>query len=198
MPIGFAAGGLPPGLVTYGVSWEFNGPLYEPLWRLFDRLDLADATKGTLDELKSRTGRHDFFNRFYPYVYPQFQAKVLLACVFGLFLLYSIRPRLPRERKTVSREAAARDTVSESGWLLGGLVLCAATVYPWYLLWILPWAALARHPAWLVLSGLMPLAYVPQLFSVSLFPWVYLMLWGPFFVLLLSSRWVAEWRWTID
>ena len=188
LPIGIAAGGMPPGLVTYGVSWEFNGPLYEPLWRVFDRLDLTDTVKGLLDRLKTRTGWHDALNRFYPYVYPQLLAKVLLVCVFGLFVLYSLRPRLE----------TAHDAVIGSGQLLGGLVLCVATVYPWYLLWILPWAALARHPAWLLLSGLMPLAYVPQLFSVSLFPWVYLALWGPFFALLLSARWVKDWRWSID
>ena len=27
---------MPPGLVRYAVSWEFNGPLFEPLWRLLD------------------------------------------------------------------------------------------------------------------------------------------------------------------
>ena len=75
---------------------------------------------------------------------------------------------------------------------MGGVVLCAATVYPWYLLWVLPWAALARHRAWLTLSALMPLAYLPQVSDVPLFPWIYLAVWGPFFVLLVRSRWTLD------
>ncbi len=179
LPVFLSAGGIPPGLVTYGVSWEFNGPIYEPLYRALDWLALDDAVKGGLDELKQLTGRHDFWNRFYPYVYPQLLAKLLLAMAFaGVFLYCFLEPH----------------PVLGSGRLFGGLVLCAATVYPWYLLWVLPWAALARHPAWLALSALMPLAYLPQLTGVPLFPWIYLGVWAPFFVLLGWNRA----RWTID
>jgi hypothetical protein len=183
LPVFISVGGIPPGLVTYGVSWEFNGPIYEPLYRALDWLALDDAVKDGLDELKRLTGRHDFWNRFYPYVYPQLLAKLLLAAVFaGVFLFCLRRP----------------DPVLGSGRLFGGLVLCAATVYPWYLLWVLPWAALARHPAWLALSALMPLAYLPQLTGGPLFPWIYLAVWAPFFVLLASSKWSRALRWTID
>ena len=188
LPICLSVGGVPPGLVTYGISWEFNGPLYEPLWRLLDRLELADAIKRGLDELKSWSNRHDFWNRLYPFVYPQLLAKLALAGGFGWFLLNSLRRRLPAEKHAVIG----------TGQLMGGLILCTATVYPWYLLWVLPWAALARQPAWLTLSMLMPLAYVPQLFGVALFPWIYSALWGPFFLLLVASTWIPEWRWTID
>lgn len=188
LPVGVSVGGVPPGLVTYGVSWEFNGPLYEPLWRLFDVLELDDKLKMGLDALKNRTARHDFWNQLYPYVYPQLLAKLLLLGVFGVFFLYSLR------RSVETRQSA----VIASGQLMGGLILCAATVYPWYLLWVLPWAALARQPAWLLLSMLMPLAYVPQLFGIALFPWIYLALWGPFFGLLITTTWNPQWRWSID
>ena len=35
-------------------------------------------------------------------------------------------------------------------WIFGSVVVLSATVYPWYLLWILPWAALAGNRAWLL------------------------------------------------
>ncbi len=38
-PLVLSTGGVPPGLVTYGVSWEFNGPIYEPLWRWIERAE---------------------------------------------------------------------------------------------------------------------------------------------------------------
>lgn len=183
LPVVLSVGGVPPGLVTYGVSWEFNGPLYEPLWRSFDHLRLADAVKDGLDELKRLTDRHDFWNRFYPYVYPQLLAKILLAGAFGVFFLLSLRSRHP---------------VTGSGQIFGAVVLCAATVYPWYLLWVLPWAALARHRAWLTLSALIPLVYLPQILDFALFPWIYLAVWGPFFALLIVSEWNIVSEWTTD
>ena len=143
LPVVLSVGGVPPGLVTYGISWEFNGPLYEPLWRAFERVELDAEVKGLLDVLKERTGRHDLWNRFYPYVYPQLMAKLVLLMVFGCFVLYSV---FGGGLGGGDLGAGARDpnrVILGSGRLFGGFVLCAATVYPWYLLWVLPWAALA-------------------------------------------------------
>ncbi len=177
LPILITAGGAPPGLVTYGVSWEFNGPIYEPLWRLLEWLALDDVVKSTIDQLKGLTGRHDSLNLLYPYVYPQLLAKLLLAGAFSIVFVSGLRKRHP---------------VLGSGYIFGGLVLCAATVYPWYLLWVLPWAALARHRAWLALSAVMPLSYLPQTMDVPLYPWFYLAIWTPFFILLVRSRWSID------
>ena len=38
--------------MRYGVSWEFNGPLFEPLWRLLDSVGLPAAAHAGLDRLK--------------------------------------------------------------------------------------------------------------------------------------------------
>ncbi len=177
LPVALSTG-VPPGLVTYGVSWEFNGPLYEPLWRILDQLDPIDEIKSGIDHLKNtfgeRTG-HDVWNRLYPFVYPQLLAKLLLAAGFGsAWLLFLIRARSP---------AAA------GGRVLGAVILCMATVYSWYLLWILPWAALYRHRAWLAVSGLAMLSYLPQHDpTVELFPWIWGCIWIPFFILLFLSR----------
>ncbi len=174
-PLVAAAGGVPPGLVAYGVSWEFNGPLWEPLWRLLDRLDSTAAIESVLDSIKQRTGAHDFWNRFYPFNYPQLLAKLLLAP--GLLAVVFMAWR-------------RRDPVASAGILFGGLPLFSATVYPWYLLWVLPWAALCRQPAWLLLAALAPLSYLPQVTGVALMPWVYLAVWLPFAVVLAARpRW---------
>jgi hypothetical protein len=180
LPVAVALGGVPPGLVEYGVSWEFNGPIFEPLWRVFARVELDSFVKAGLDEAKRLTGRHELWNRFYPFVYPQLLAKMALAAVFGIFYLAVWRSRSPS------------DPAAATGRLLGGVVLCSATVYPWYLLWVLPWAALGAHRAWLALSALLPLAYLPALTGVPLFPWVWLGIWGPFLVLLGRSSWSSK------
>jgi hypothetical protein len=173
LPVALATGGVPPGLVTYGVSWEFNGPLFEPLWRLLAAAGAAPALARAVDQLKSLTGIHQGLNPVYPYLYPQFLAKLLLAAGMAAAVALSLRER---------------DPVAGTGRLFGRLLLCSATVYPWYLLWVLPWAALRRDAAWLALSGLILLSYLPQLAGVALWPWVYLGIWGPFAILLLVGR----------
>jgi hypothetical protein len=67
-------------------------------------------------------------------------------------------------------------------------VIFSATVYPWYALWVLPWAALSRDRAWLSLSALLFLSYLPQFLDVPLFPWIHALIWLPFAMLLVSDR----------
>ncbi|HEX2165456.1 MAG TPA: hypothetical protein VHM02_16060, partial [Thermoanaerobaculia bacterium] len=173
-PVAIATGGLPPGLMTYGLSWEFAGPLYEPLWRLLDAAGADVLVADLLDRAKLATGRHDGLNRLYPFVYPQLLAKLLLA---GLALA------------VVARSAFARDPVAGGRRLFGGLLLCSATVYPWYLLWALPWAALTRHRPWLLAAALAPLLYLPQHAGVALFPAVWAAVWGPPAALAAADVW---------
>ncbi len=174
-PVVVAVGGVPPGLVTYGVSWEFNGPLFEPLWRLLDGAGARGWVESRLDALKQLTGNHDLWNRFYPFNYPQLQAKLLLAP--GLVAVVALAWR-------------RRDPLASAGVLFGGLPLFSATVYPWYLLWALPWAALCRQRAWLALAAVAPLSYLPKVAGVPLWPWVWAAVWLPFLAaLLLDRRW---------
>ncbi len=177
VPVAWATGVVPPGLARYGLSWEFNGPLHEPLWRALEVARTAPAVKEGLDLAKRVTGWHEAWNHLYPYVYPQLLAKLLLATGFLLFWLLVWR---------------SGDLVAGSGRLLGGALLCSATFYPWYALWVLPWAALCGHRAWLATSGLVLAAYLPQTIGIPLFPWVHLAIWGPFAVLLAGSRWSSR------
>lgn len=175
LPVLIGSGGVPPGWVEYGVSWEFNGPIFEPLWRLLDRLDLQSAAESGLDWLKELTGRHEFWNHFYPLNYPQLWAKMFLSLGLLVALLWSWR---------------TADTARAMGRVFGSVLVFSATVYPWYALWVLPWAALLRHPAWLALSGLLFFSYVPQAWDVPLYPWVQALIWAPFVtVMLMRVRW---------
>lgn len=168
LPVVAATGGIPPGLLTYGISWEFNGPVYEPLWRLFDAAGLAPALHRGLEALERRTEMWYAWDWIYPYLYPQLLAKLLLAAGMVAAVLRSLR------------EA---DPMAGTGRLFGMLLLLSATVYPWYLLWVLPWAALLRQRAWLALSGLILLSYL-TLAGAPLWPWVFLAIWVPFAVLM--------------
>jgi hypothetical protein len=176
LPVLAATGGVPPGLVTYAVSWEFDGPLFEPLWRLLDFAGAAPLLARRLDAWKRLTGEHTLWNPLYHYLYPQFLAKLLL----GLALLAVIALSL--------RRSEARQAAVDTGWLLGATLLLSATVYPWYVVWVLPWAALYRHTAWRALSGLILLSYLSQRGGVPLVPWVFLSIWVPFWLVLVTGR----------
>jgi hypothetical protein len=163
-PVALSVGGMPPGILTYGVSWEFNGPLYEPLWRLLDAAGAAPAAARLVDAAKRVSGLHTQLNGVYPFLYAQFLAKIVLAAGAAFAFAMSLR---------------RRDAVTGSRRLFGALLVCSATVYPWYLLWVLPWAALERHRPWLLAAALAPLAYLPQLRDVALFPGIWAAVWGP-------------------
>ncbi|MDX1632500.1 MAG: hypothetical protein R3234_11595, partial [Thermoanaerobaculia bacterium] len=182
LPVWRSVPGIPPGLEAYAVSWEFNGPLFEPLWRGLDAAGADARVKGGLDRLKNVTGEHEAWNRWYPFVYPRLLAKVLLAALaLGVWV------------RSWFRGAVAPAT----GELFGGLLLCSATLYPWYLLWVLPWAALYRRRAWLWASLALPFSYLVGLEGMALWPWLYLGIWAPFlgFALWQGSREGWGWAW---
>lgn len=70
--------------------------------------------------------------------------------------------------------------------VLGTLVLCLSYVQPWHALWLLPFLPLVRAPAWLWLTGTLPLLYV---FGIdrALPPWVRAVVYGGFALLAVSS-----------
>lgn len=172
VPILWATGGVPPGLLRYGVSWEWNGPLYEPLWRLLAALRADVLAARALELVESITRQWTLFDPLYPYLYPQLLAKLLLGAGMLAAVLAAV---------------AERDLITGLGRLFGRLLLLSATLYPWYLLWVLPWAALAGQRAWLWLTALVALSYLPQHTAMDLWPGVFAALWLPFWALL--ARW---------
>ena len=80
------------------------------------------------------------------------------------------------------------DAIAGTGRLFGRLLLLSATFYPWYLVWVLPWAALRREWSWLLLSAALPLAYLPKAMAVNLWPWLFLAIWTPFWIAHLMMR----------
>ncbi|HKH48500.1 MAG TPA: hypothetical protein VKM72_27880 [Thermoanaerobaculia bacterium] len=173
LPVLTATGGIPPGLIRYGISWEFNGPLYEPLWRLLDAAGADRLLQAGLERLERLTGIYYGLDFLYSYLYPRLIAKAIL----GAGMLAAVAASL---RET--------DLAAGTGRLLGRLLLLSATVYPWYLLWILPFAALERRVPWLLLSALIPLVYLPQMAGIPLMPGVFLLVWGPFWGSLAGRR----------
>lgn len=69
-------------------------------------------------------------------------------------------------------------------WILGAGLLLSPTVHPWYLLWMLPFAALRRSGPWILLCGLVFLGYwgLDTFQETGVWPqpaWLRLLVWGP-------------------
>lgn len=156
--------GVPKALSTYAVQWEFNGPLYEPLWRTIALLEVDAAIKAGFDQAERSLERWELLDPWYRWVYPQFLAKVALLALAGVGALALLR---------------SHDPLLVTGRLFGLLLLCSATVYPWYLLWILPFAAISARKGWLLASVSIWLSYGAQLGLASLWPWLWALQWLP-------------------
>ncbi len=85
------------------------------------------------------------------------------------------------------REHDTVEQVARSALLvLGGVLLSIAYLQPWYALWLLPFLAIVAAPAWLWLSGTLPLIYVYGLDPGPLPWWVRAAIYGPFVALSLA------------
>jgi hypothetical protein len=181
LPMVARPGGVPPGLVRYGVSWEFNGPLFEPLWRVLEAVEAAPRLKGGLDRLKEasvrRGGEPSRWNAVYPYVYPQLLAKVALAAILVAAVFFA---------------AAARDPIAATLRAFGAALLLHATVYPWYAVWTLPWAALRGAWPWQVLAFTLLFSYLPRAIGIDAYPAVHVLVWGPFVLAVTWTHWRAR------
>jgi len=84
------------------------------------------------------------------------------------------------------RDHESVDQVARSGLLvLGAALLTTAFLQPWYALWLLPFLVVTAAPAWLWLTGSLPLLYVFGL-DEHLPWWVRTGIYGPFVALTLT------------
>jgi hypothetical protein len=67
--------------------------------------------------------------------------------------------------------------------VLGGLLVTTAFLQPWYALWLLPFLVVTAAPAWLWLTGTLPLLYVFGLDGPPLPEWVRVAIYAPFVAL---------------
>ncbi|MBI3570931.1 MAG: hypothetical protein HY082_07500 [Gammaproteobacteria bacterium] len=79
-------------------------------------------------------------------------------------------------------------------WLIGAALLLTSTLYPWYLLWLLPFLCFYPQRAWILFTGLVMLSYhvliryaAEGVWEESL--WIRLAIYVPFFSLLLADMW---------
>ena len=132
-------------LGAYATRWEFNSVIYPGAVALVRSADLPARAKADFLDWKARHGHPAWTAGVFPYFYDGFFARALLGLGLG-GVLAAIAWRV-------------RDTANAVFASLAALLLFAPTLHPWYVLWVLPFAAWKREPSFLWLSLAVPLAY---------------------------------------
>ena len=135
------------GLAVYAERWERNAVVFSLVREGLETIDAGNTLKRGVAAMQGRLEQTwipwDFL---YRHVWPPHVARLLVAVAALAWIL-----SLSRGRK--------RPIVRESLLLLGGVLLLSPTLHPWYLLWLLPFAAACLSWPWLFLAALVPLSY---------------------------------------
>jgi hypothetical protein len=174
LPYAWTGPSFGPGLADYASRWEFNALGFAAVRGALDLLDTGRALAPAVARLQASIGDLGLpWDRAYRFVWPEPLARAIVAGLLVAWIAVVIR----RGIADPSREALP---------ILGAALLLAPTVHPWYVLWILPFAAAQRSWPWLALAALAPLAYTAGDSDV---PWLVRAIeYGPVLALLLGDR----------
>ncbi len=161
------------GLDQYATRWEFNSVAYPAVYAAMEGARIPGRAKQAFLAWKARHHDPPWTARVFPYFYSAFFARAFLGITLG-FLLLAIAWRVTDLWGAVLAS-------------VGALLLASPTLHPWYLLWVLPFAAARREPAFLWLATAAPLAYailyptrgvsVAAVYAVEYLPFAALLLW---------------------
>lgn len=151
----FLLGAVGVTVLGYAAYFSVGTRVIGSLFRYLDREDLGSLAWWLLQRWIGRDGAR----------------TVLLVVLLAVIVVVS-----RRAHDTV-------DQVARSGLLvLGSTLLAAALLHPWYALWLIPFLVVTPGPAWLWLTGTLPLLYVFDI-EGRLPLWVRLAVYGPFLAL---------------
>jgi alpha-1,6-mannosyltransferase len=164
------------GVAPYATRWEFNSVLYPGVAAAVDATDLPQRAKTAYMRWKDPREQRPWMQEVFPYFYTAFFARVILGIALAAALLVIA--------------AVVEDPELAVLASLAALLFASPALHPWYLLWVLPFAAKQRIPAFLYLAAVAPLAYGLLYPFAGLTPLAIRTLeYGPFAVLLGWSFW---------
>jgi len=139
-------GARPSGdFAQYATRWEYNSVLYPATVVLMERTGLPERAKDAFISWKARLHHPAWTQSLFPFFYAGFFARALLAVLLLVVLTV-----------TASRARTFEGALLTS---LGALLVASPTLHPWYVLWVLPFAATRKEPGFLFLSFSVPVSY---------------------------------------
>lgn len=148
-PYAVRGASIPRGVAAYALHWEHGAVFFAGVRAFFEGTDTTTHLKAAIASLQERWGGADtrLWDALYRCVWPGELARITVAAAALAWAAFqSFRPRL-----TAAHEARLA---------LGGALLLAPTLHPWYVLWVLPLAAAEAAGGWLLFAALVPLQYL--------------------------------------
>jgi hypothetical protein len=119
--------------------------LYPAVSATVETAEIPQKAKAAYIRWKERREHRLWMQDVFPYFYSAFFARALL----GIFLTAAL----------VTIAVIVKDLELAVFASLAALLLASPALHPWYLLWVLPFAAKRREPAFVYLCSAAPLAY---------------------------------------
>jgi len=150
LPYALTGPAVGSGLFAYAEHWEFNSSVYAGVRGLLGAVDSGDTLKPFIGWLKELPGAGWIsWDLVYRLAWPDPLARVIVALAALIWIVHlTFRPGL--------------DAARESFLVLAGLIVLSPTVHPWYVLWVLPFAAAYLSWPWLIFGALVVLTYLGQ------------------------------------
>lgn len=175
-PFRAAGPGLVAGLSEYAGRWLGNESLFGLAHAVIAWIDPTPALKAAITLARRHVPYSGALDPLYGWVYPIDLAKGTCALAALGVAAWLVRRRVEPLRGMYL--------------MTGAVLLLSPTAHPWYFLWILPWLCLFPSVPWILLCGLVALAYVnlgaPGR-ELEPYPWVRLVEYLPFFALLIPG-----------
>jgi len=173
-PFRAAGPGLVAGLSEYAGRWLGNESLFGLAHAAIAWIDPTPALKAAITLARRHVPHTGALEPLYGWVYPIDLAK-------GTCALAALGVAAWLVRRGV-------EPLRGMYLMTGAILLLSPTAHPWYFLWILPWLCLFPSVPWILLCGLVALAYVnlgaPGR-ELEPYPWIRLVEYLPFFALLI-------------
>ncbi|HXV77487.1 MAG TPA: hypothetical protein VD788_14325 [Candidatus Polarisedimenticolaceae bacterium] len=163
-PYGLSGPAFGAGLWAYAESWEHNSSIFALVETALVALDSGRLLEPLVSSVKERSGAAWVpWDSLYRWLWPPGLARALVAGA-GIVWVVAVARRdgIPLARRCLLA--------------IGGVLLLSPTLHPWYVLWVLPFAAALLSWPWLVLAALVPLSYLGA--GADPPPWVLLVEYG--------------------
>jgi hypothetical protein len=136
------------GVLAYAHRWEHGAVIFAIVRRAYAGLDLAPHLTAAIASAQARWALPpETWDVLYRLVWPQELARITVAAAaLAWAIVQSFRPGL--------------NAAHEARLAIGGALLLAPTLHPWYVLWVLPLAVAEAAWGWILLAALVPLGYL--------------------------------------
>jgi hypothetical protein len=148
LPLALTGPAIGAGLFDYAERWERNSFVFYGVLVGIETIDPTPGCKDAITWLKSRLGEDALpWDWLYRHVWPQHLARAVAALAILFWVVFvAFRKKI--------------DPARETYLTLAGVIVLLPTMHPWYVLWVLPFAAIYRSRGWLLFAGLVPLSYL--------------------------------------